>query len=51
MTKIAKNIQAVDYQLNKLKDSLNKIKDELAFLRHSITALIYNTGLLDIESK
>ena len=51
MTEIAKDVQVIDRQLSKLKDSLNKIKDKLTFLRRGITALIYNTGLLDIESK
>jgi hypothetical protein len=51
VTEIAKDIQAVNYQLSKLKDSLNKIKDELAFIKHGITALIYNTRLSDIEFK
>ena len=49
MTNIAKDIQAIDHQFNKFKDSLNKIKDELTFLRYNIIALIYNTRLLDIE--
>ena len=51
LTKIAKNIQAIDRQLNKLKDSLSKIKDKLAFIRHGITTLIHNAKLPDIEFK
>jgi len=31
--------------------SLSKIKDKLTFIRRSITILIYNAGLLDIELK
>ena len=49
--KIVKDIWAIDCWLNKLKDSLSKIKDKLIFIRCSITALIYNTKLLDIEFK
>ena len=51
MAKVVKDIRAIDYQLSKLKGSLSKIKDKLAFIRRSITTLIYNTGLLDIELK
>jgi hypothetical protein len=51
VTEIAKDIQAIDCWLNRLKDSPNKIKDKLAFIRHSITAFIYNTRLLNIEFK
>ena len=51
VTKIIKDIQAVDYQLSKLKDSLNEIKDKLVFIRYSITALICNTRLLNMEFK
>ena len=51
VTEIAKDVQAVDYWLSKLEDSLNKIKDELAFIRHSITVLVHNTRLLDMEFK
>ena len=51
VTKIVRDILAIDYRLNKLKDSLSKIKNKLAFIRCSITILIYNTRLLDIEFK
>ena len=51
VTKIVKDIQAIDCQLGKLEDSLNEIKDELTFLKCGITALIRNTGLLNIEFK
>jgi len=51
VTKIAKDIRAIDCRLSKLKDSLSKIKDGLAFIRRSIIALIYNARLLDIEFK
>ena len=46
---IAKNIQAMDHQLNKFKDSLSKIKNELAFLRCSVITLVHNIRLLDIK--
>ena len=48
---IIKDIQAVDYQLNKLEDSLSEIKDKLAFIRRSITVLVHNTRLLNMEFK
>jgi hypothetical protein len=48
---MAKDIQAINYQLNRFKDSLNKIKDKLAFLKYSVITLIYNTGLLNIKYK
>ena len=51
VTKIAKDIWAIDYQLSKFKDFLSQIKDELAFIRRSITTLIRNTMLLNIEFK
>jgi len=51
VTNIAKDIQAIDRRLNEFGDSLSKVKDKLAFLRRSITALIYNTRLPDIEFK
>ena len=51
VTKIVKDIWAIDYQLSKLKDSLSKIKNKLVFIKYSIIALIYNSGLLDIEFK
>jgi len=51
VTKIAKDVWAIDRRLSKLKDSLSKIKDRLAFIRRSIIALIRNAGLLDIEFK
>ena len=49
VTNMAKDIRAIDRQLNKFKDSLSKIKDKLAFLRRSVIILIRNTGLPDIE--
>ena len=51
VAKVVKDIRAIDYQLSKLKGSLSKIKDKLTFIRRSITILIYNAGLLDIELK
>ena len=51
VTKIAKDVQAIDRRLNELKDSLSKIKDRLAFIRRGIIALIRNAGLLNIEFK
>ena len=51
ITKIAKDIQAIDYQLSKLKDSLSEIKDKLTFIWCGITLLIYNTKLLNIKFK
>ena len=51
VTEIAKDIQAINYRLSKLKDSLNKIKDKLTFIRRSITVLICNTRLLNIKFK
>ena len=51
MTNIAKDIQAIDYQFNKFKDSLNKIKDELTFLKYSIITLVHNAELPDIKYK
>ena len=49
VTNIAKDVWAMDRQLNKFRDSLSKIKDKLAFLRRSIIILIHNAGLLNIE--
>ena len=49
MADMAKDIQAIDHQLNEFKNSLSEIKDELAFLRRGIIVLIYNAGLLDIK--
>jgi len=46
-----KDIWAIDCWLNKLKNSLSEIKDKLAFIRHGITTLAYNAGLLNIEFK
>jgi len=51
VAKVVKDIRAIDYRLSRLKDSLSKIKDKLAFISRGITALIYNTGLPDIELK
>ena len=48
---VVKDIRAIDYRLSKLKGSLSKIKDKLTFIRRSITTLIRNAGLLDIELK
>jgi len=49
VTKITKDIQAIDYWLSEFENSLNEIKDKLAFIRRNITTFIHNTGLLDIE--
>ena len=49
VTNMAKDVQAIDRQFNKFKDSLSKIKDKLAFLRRSVITLVYNAGLPDIE--
>jgi hypothetical protein len=51
VAKVVKDVRAIDYRLSKLKGSLSKIKDKLIFIRYSITTLIYNAGLLDIELK
>ena len=51
ITKIAKDVRAIDRRLSKLKDSLSEIKDKLAFIRYSITILIRNARLPDIEFK
>ena len=51
MAKVVKDVRAIDYQLSKLKGSLSKIKDKLAFIRCSITTLIYNARSLNIELK
>ena len=51
MAKAAKDIRAIDHQLSKLKGSLSKIKDKLTFIKRSITILICNTRLPDIELK
>jgi hypothetical protein len=51
VAKVVKDVRAIDYWLSKLKGSLSEIKDKLAFIRCSITTLIYNAGLLDIELK
>ena len=51
ITKIAKDIQAINCQLKRLKDSLSKIKNKLTFIRYGITILIHNAGLPDIEFK
>ena len=51
MIEIAKDIQAIDCWLRKLKNSLSKIKDKLTFIKHGITALVYNTRLPNIEFK
>ena len=51
ITKIAKDIRAIDHRLGKLEDSLSEIKDELIFIKHSITAFVRNTRLLNIEFK
>ena len=49
VTKIVKDVWAIDCRLSKLKDSLSKIKDKLTFIRRSIIILIRNTRLLDIK--
>ena len=51
MTKIVKDVWAVDCWLSKLKFFLSKIKDKLAFIRYGIIVLVYNARLLDIEFK
>jgi hypothetical protein len=51
VAKVVKDVRAIDYQLSKLKGSLSKIKDKLTFIRCSITTLIYNARLPDIEFK
>ena len=51
VAKVVKDIRAIDYRLSRLKDFLSKIKDKLAFIRRSITILIYNARLPDIELK
>jgi len=51
VTKIVKDVWAIDYRFSELKDSLSKIKDKLAFIKRGIIALICNTRLLDIEFK
>ena len=51
VTNIVKDIWAIDYRLSKLRGSLGKIKYKLIFIRRSITILIYNARLLDIELK
>jgi len=48
VTKIVKDVRAIDYRLSELKDSLSEIKDKLAFIRRSIITLICNTRLLNI---
>ena len=49
VTNIVKDIQAINRQLNKFKDSLNEIKDKFIFLRCGVIVLICNAGLLDIK--
>ena len=49
MTEIAKDVQVINCWLSELKDSLSEIKDKVAFIRCGITALVCNTGLLDIK--
>ena len=51
VAKVVKDIWAIDYRLSKLRGSLGKIKDKLMFIRRSITTLIYNARLPDIELK
>jgi len=51
VTKIVKDVWAIDCWLNRLKNSLSEIKDELVFIRRSIIIFIYNAGLLNIEFK
>ena len=51
VTNMAKDIQAMDYWLNKFKNSLSKIKNKLAFLKRSIITFIYNAKLPNIKYK
>jgi len=51
VTKIVKDIQAINCQLNRLEDFLSEVKNKLAFIRRGITTFIHNTGLLNIEFK
>ena len=51
VTDIAKDIRAMDRQLNEFEDSLSEIKDELAFLRRGVIALVHSAELPDIEYK
>jgi hypothetical protein len=51
VAKVVKDVRAIDYRLSKLRGSLGKIKDKLTFIRRSITTLIRNTRLPDIELK
>ena len=51
VAEVVKDIQAIDYQLSKLKGSLSEIKNELAFIKCGITILIYNAKLLNIRLK
>jgi len=48
MTKIVKDVWAIDYGLSEFENSLSKIKDELAFIRRSIIIFIHNARLLSI---
>jgi len=48
VTKIVKDVWAIDRGLSKLKDSLSEIKDKFTFIRCGITIFIHNTGLLNI---
>ena len=49
VTKIVKDIWAIDRRLSKLKNSLSKIRDKLIFIRRGIIILIRNTRLLNIK--
>ena len=51
VTKIVKDVRAIDCRLGKFKDSLSKIKNKLTFIRRGITILTRNARLLNIESK
>jgi len=48
VTKIAKDVCAIDCGLSELEDFLSEIKDKFAFIRCGITIFICNTGLLNI---
>jgi len=46
---VAKDVQTMNCQLNKFKNSLNEIRDEFVFLKYSVIAFVCNAGLLDIK--
>jgi len=51
MTKIVKDVWAIDYGLSEFENSLSEIKDKLAFIRRSITIFTCNASLLNIKFK